>query len=73
MLSLSAKKLKEVSIDDCVTIQIPEFDRGAADPANVIGIVLEKKKMENIEWARKEGQFPRGLRETLLSQLTFEA
>lgn len=42
MLRLSSKKLKEVAVNDCVTIQIPEFDRGKGDPANIIGIVLDK-------------------------------
>lgn len=44
MLRLSSKKLKPAFVNDCVMIQIPEFDRGKGDPANVVGVILEKNE-----------------------------
>ena len=39
----SQKKLKPVSVGDCVSVYVSEFDRGRGDPPNVIGVVLEIK------------------------------
>lgn len=55
MLRLSSKNLKPVSMNDCVTIQIPEFDRGKGDPANVVGIILQKNENDKYEIGTRAG------------------
>ena len=42
MVSRSVAKLKTIEVGDNVLIPVSEFDRGRGDPANLIGIVLEK-------------------------------
>lgn len=42
MLSQSQKKLKDADVGDCVAVAVSEFDRGRGDPANLVGVILEK-------------------------------
>ena len=44
MLTRSSKSLKAVKVGDNVAVPVPEFDRGKADPPNVIGIILKIDK-----------------------------
>ena len=43
MVKRTNKKLAACQVGDCVTIPIPEFDRGRGDPANIIGVVMAIK------------------------------
>ena len=43
MLKRSQAKLKPIKVGDNVLVHVSEFDRGRADPANLIGVVLEEK------------------------------
>ena len=42
MVSRSVKRLKPIDVGDNVVIPVSEFDRGRGDPANLVGVVLEK-------------------------------
>ena len=43
MLTRTGRKLHQPKVGDCVAVFISEFDRGRADPANVIGVILEER------------------------------
>jgi transposase InsO family protein len=42
MTDRSVAKMKDLDVGDNVLIPVSEFDRGRGDPANLIGVVLEK-------------------------------
>jgi hypothetical protein len=42
MVSRSNKRMKPIEVGDNVTVPVSEFDRGRGDPANLVGVVLEK-------------------------------
>ncbi|KAK3927020.1 KRAB-A domain-containing protein 2 [Frankliniella fusca] len=42
MLAMSSKKLRAAEIGDSVTVPVPEFDRGKADPRTVLCVVVER-------------------------------
>lgn len=68
MLKRSEKKLCHTSIGNCVTVSVPEFDRGRGAPLNVVGVVME---IDDISKKFKIGTRA-GIIETYLERNSFE-
>lgn len=68
MLRRAEKKLGQVFVGNCVTVAVPEFDRGRGDPPNVVGVVME---IDQVSQKYKIGTRA-GIIETYLERNSFE-
>ena len=55
MLTRSCRSLRTVNVGDNVAVPVSEFDRGKADPPNVIGVVLEMDETDGYTIGTRQG------------------
>ncbi len=53
MINHVTAKIKTLEAGDNVLVPVPECDRGRGDPANLIGVVLEKTVGRYRKWEQK--------------------
>ena len=72
MLDRTKKKIKLASVNDCVAVPVSEFDRGRGDPANLIGIIMEKNEAGQFRIGTRAGVISNWLERNSFEMLKFQ-